>query len=343
MHLELIRNANDWTSLGEEWNTLLLESHLNTPFQTLEFQRSWWKGLGGGEWTNAELFIVIARGENSELRGIAPLFYTEGKLLFIGSHEIADYLDLIVRPVDHAEFCYQLVEFLTHHGDLRWNALELFNVPDNSKTPGLLETAARSNGLNFGTEQLKASPYIQVPASFQGFLESLPSKQAHEMRRKLRRAARNPAPLAVEIVGEASELKEGLEDFFTLMDKEANKVAFLRRDGMRKQIENIAEAFFEAGWLQLFFLKCGSDRIAAYMNFDYRNRIWAYNAGFNTEFAHLSPGWLLMAEMVKWCVANKREVFDFMRGAEDYKYRFGGVNRYVNKVTIFKKQEGIQN
>ncbi|MGH2582315.1 MAG: GNAT family N-acetyltransferase [Anaerolineales bacterium] len=227
--------------------------------------------------------------------------------------------------------------FLADTTDIQRETLEFYNLPDDSKTPNFLEAATRSIGLNFKIEQLKASPYIQIPASFEEFLESLASKQAHEMRRKVRRAAKNPAPITVEIVSEASQLEEGLEHFFALMDKDSEKAAFLRRDGMRKQVENIARAAFEAGWLQLFFLKSGPRRIAAYMNFDYGKRIWAYNAGFDPEFAYLSPGWLLMAEMVKWCIANRREVFDFMRGAEDYKYRFGGIDRYVNKVTISRR------
>ena len=31
---------------------------------------------------------------------------------------------------------------------------------------------------------------------------------------------------------------------------------------------------------------------------------------------------------------NGREALDFMRGDEDYKYRFGGVNRHVQRVQI---------
>jgi CelD/BcsL family acetyltransferase involved in cellulose biosynthesis len=339
MRLTLIRNAHEWDLSAQEWNALLSESHIDTPFQTYEFQRDWWEAFGGGEWKNAELHIVTGRGDHGQLRAIAPLFYAHGQLLFIGSHEIADYLDVIVRHEDHAGFSNSLIEYLANSAEIKWNRIELYNMPDDSRTPGFLEAAVRSHGLNFMTERLKASPYIRVPASFEEFLDNLPSKQAHEMRRKLRRAARNPAPITVDIVSEASQLEKGLEDFFALMNKDAEKAAFLRRDGMRRQVEKIARSAFEAGWLQLFFLKCGSQRIAAYMNFDYGNRIWAYNAGFDPEFAHLSPGWLLMAEMMKWCIANGREVFDFMRGAEEYKYRLGGIVRYVNKVTISRKGE----
>jgi len=42
-----------------------------------------------------------------------------------------------------------------------------------------------------------------------------------------------------------------------------------------------------------------------------------------------SPGWVLLGSLLQW--ANERHVaeFDFMRGDEEYKYRFGAVDRFV--------------
>jgi CelD/BcsL family acetyltransferase involved in cellulose biosynthesis len=48
----------------------------------------------------------------------------------------------------------------------------------------------------------------------------------------------------------------------------------------------------------------------------------------------LSPGWVLLAHVIQWCCENKRYEFDFMRGDEEYKYRFGGVNQYVMRVKL---------
>ena len=40
----------------------------------------------------------------------------------------------------------------------------------------------------------------------------------------------------------------------------------------------------------------------------------------------------LEATIPMLCCEYERYEFDFMRGDEDYKYRFGGVNRYVMRV-----------
>ncbi len=336
--IEEIRKTADWAALATQWNTLLRESHNNVPFLTYEFQRAWWDHLGGGEWQDAELNILVGRDEDGKLIGIAPLFSTqiEGQrvLQFIGSHEIADFLDLIVRPEDHAAFSEAVLAHLVEHSK-DWQRIELYNLLDSSRTTQALKELSASAGLNFDLEALQPSPYIEIPASFEAFVDSLEAKQAHELRRKLRRAARNPQPIAMEIVDDAGEVGQALDHFFALMAQEADKVVFLT-SAMRGQLGAIAHAAFAAGWLQLAFLKCGNVRIAGYMNFDYDNCIWAYNAGFDNEYAYLSPGWVMLAEMMKWNIEHGRKIFDFMRGDEEYKYRFGGKDRFVQKAVISK-------
>jgi CelD/BcsL family acetyltransferase involved in cellulose biosynthesis len=37
---------------------------------------------------------------------------------------------------------------------------------------------------------------------------------------------------------------------------------------------------------------------------------------------------------LQWCNENGIEAFDFMRGDEEYKYRFGGVDRHLDRLTL---------
>ncbi|MDP1778702.1 MAG: GNAT family N-acetyltransferase, partial [Anaerolineales bacterium] len=59
-----------------------------------------------------------------------------------------------------------------------------------------------------------------------------------------------------------------------------------------------------------------------------------HEAGINRDFMDLSPGWVLLSYVLQWCCENGRYEFDFMRGDEEYKYRFGAVNQYVMRVRI---------
>lgn len=338
MKIDVIRSADSWSAMAQEWNTLLQASHLNLPFLTYEFQRAWWEHLGGGEWQTAELHILAARDEQGQLVGIAPLFrapHEDGShsLRLIGCHEIADFLDFICRPQDLDAFVAAVLEHVQAFDG--WQEAEFYNLLSESQTLAALPAAATAAGLQVEQETLQPSPYIVLPKTFDEYVEQLDSKQAHELRRKMRKAARNVVPLSTEVIRDAAELDPALNDFFALMTQEGEKASFLK-PAMRAQMEAIARSAFAAGWLQLIFLKAGQERIAAYLNFDYDNRIWGYNAGFSNAHGTLSPGWLMMAEMMTWAIENGRAVFDFMRGGEEYKYRFGAVDRFVTRVRLSK-------
>ena len=83
----------------------------------------------------------------------------------------------------------------------------------------------------------------------------------------------------------------------------------------------------------------GDQKAAAYLNFDYANHIWVYNSGINYEFWNISPGWVLLGYLLQWANDHQRTEFDFMRGDEKYKYRFGAVDRFVVRVSITKGTE----
>jgi CelD/BcsL family acetyltransferase involved in cellulose biosynthesis len=103
---------------------------------------------------------------------------------------------------------------------------------------------------------------------------------------------------------------------------------------MREQVHLSCKAAFENGWLQLAFLEADGQKAAGYLNFDYRDRIWVYNSGFARRFMDLSAGWVLLGYLLQWANENKRLEFDFMRGDEDYKYRFGAVDKFVVRARI---------
>lgn len=331
MRIETIHTVEDWAALQADWQSLLESTHQNSPFLTYDFQRAWWQHLGGGEWQAAQLHILTGRDEAGQLRGIAPLFAVGDTLRFIGAHEIADFLDLIVRPADLPGFVQAL---LAHLAGSDWAALELHNLLDESATPAALQAAAAAAGWAAELETLQPSPYITLPDSFDAYGEMLDSKQAHELRRKLRNAAKYPVAVDLEIVDSRHpQLAAALDDFFALMAQEADKAAFLTPD-MQVQMRAIAQAAAAGGWLQLAFLTVGAERVAGFMNFDYLGRIWAYNSGFSSQHARLSPGWVLLAYMIEWCIAQGRSVFDFMRGDEEYKYHFGAQNRFVQRLRL---------
>ncbi|MCK6540227.1 MAG: GNAT family N-acetyltransferase [Anaerolineales bacterium] len=317
------------------WNALVEQSIADTPFSRYEYLVEWWRTLGGGEWKDAELLLVSA-SEQDQLVGIAPLFIADydgaRALLLIGSIEISDYLDLIVRETDLPRFLCELLDLLASLPADTWSALDWYNLPDASPTLPALKAESEKRGWTYGEEVYRPTPRIPLNGSFEDYLAGIDKKQRHEIRRKMRRAAESGRVRFYVVDGNA-DIEPELESFFHLMVQDPNKALFLR-DAMRDQMSRSLRAAHEYGYLWLGFLEVDGVKVAGSLNFDYRNKLWGYNSGVSRDFMELSPGWVLLGHTIQWCCENGRYEFDFMRGDEEYKYRFGGVNRYVMRVRV---------
>ncbi|HET9589891.1 MAG TPA: GNAT family N-acetyltransferase [Anaerolineales bacterium] len=322
------------------WNQLVEQSIADTPFSRFEYLSEWWKTLGGGEWNSAELVLVSA-SENDQLIGMAPLFITEYEgqraLMLVGSIEISDYLDLIVRADDLPRFLSGLLDFLASSLADTWSALDWYNLPDSSPTLVALKAEADNRSWDHHEEVYRPTPHIPLNGSFEEYLARLEKKQRHEIRRKMRRAAES-GRVRFYVVDKEADIEPELGSFFHLMEQDPNKALFLK-DAMREQMSTTIHAAHEGGYLWLGFLEVDGEKVAASLNFDYKNKLWGYNSGVSRQHMELSPGWVLLAHTIQWCCEHGRYEFDFMRGDEDYKYRFGGVNRYVMRVRVVRKNE----
>lgn len=319
------------------WNNLVEESIADTPFSRYEYLSKWWETLGGGEWNSAEL-VLISASENDRLVGVAPLFITEydgqPALMLVGSIEISDYLDLIVRANDLPRFLSGLLDFLAASSAGHWSAIDWYNVPDSSPTLAALKEEAGKRGWEHHEEIYRPTPRIALNGSFEEYLARLDKKQRHEIRRKMRRAAES-GRVRFYVVDKDAAIESELESFFQLMIQDPNKALFLK-DDMRDQMSSTIRAAHEGGYLWLGILEIDGDKVAASLNFDYKNKLWGYNSGVSRAHMELSPGWVLLAHVIQWCCEHGRDEFDFMRGDEEYKYRFGGVNKYVIRAKAVK-------
>ncbi|NUQ60041.1 MAG: GNAT family N-acetyltransferase [Anaerolineales bacterium] len=332
MDFQLLDNF-DQINAGE-WNGLLKESVSDTPFSRHEYQKLWWERRGGGEWKDARLVLIAAR-ENEKLIGIAPLFIAEYEnrpaLLLNGSIEISDYLDLIVRADDHSRFLSGLLDFLASSPALSWSRLDWYNLPDDSPTLAALKAESATRGWTHREEIYRPTPRIALNGSFDDYLSRIEKKQRHEIRRKMRRAAESDLNVRFVLVERSADIEPELNAFFDLMTHDPGKAQFLH-PAMREQMTDILRAAHNEGYLWLGFLEIDGVKTAASLNFDYNGKLWGYNSGVSRAHMELSPGWVLLGHTIQWCCENNRHEFDFMRGDEEYKYRFGGANRFVMRV-----------
>lgn len=309
-----------FANLREEWEALLATAHNPLFFQTPTFTQTWWETLG-----KPELQVLTFRDSTQHLVGLAPLCVVqEGNqrtLQFLGCTDVTDYQDILTTPEQQEEVTKAFFAHLETVAP-NYSNIKLCSLPDASPTLEFVRTKLTPN--LFTIEQQTVAPNLQLPETWEQYLESLDRKQRHEIRRKWRKLERTKPNHVFSVVTTPIEATQKIQDFIVLHKAsspgkqrfwDAHHTAFFTK---------LVQATAEAGILKLFFLLIDDQPVATMLIFDYNNQYLLYNSGYNPAvFAELSTGNTLLAYTIKDAVGNKRNKYDFLRGDEAYKFRFG--------------------
>jgi CelD/BcsL family acetyltransferase involved in cellulose biosynthesis len=318
-----------------EWRGLLRLDPNRHVFATPEWNRLWWEEFGAGK----DLFaLTVKRG--SEVAGIVPLYRKneDGRqiLRFVGGIDLTDYLGPVCSRDDRREVADTLVDWLLDT-DVEWDEFDGHNmlVPFGF-AEFLVETADR-HGLDIVLSQEETSALLPLASDWDQYLNGLESKDRHELRRKMRRFAREFPDARVRVATDQTLDR----DFQTFVDMhrgaEGHKGHFMRPD-ISTFFERVARLFQERGWLRLDLLEIGDHAVASTFSFELDNTFYLYNSAYEPEAGRLSPGFVLVAQLVERSIQEGLHWFDFLRGPERYKYQLGAQALPLNNVRILKEK-----
>lgn len=293
-----------------DWLKLASAGAARHVFFTPEWARAWFETAGGGE-----LRLHKVRNDG-RLIGLVPLLRKDGVTTLLGDKEVCDYLDVLALPGEETKVVEALLEDFEAGGEV----LDLVPLRPDSVLFQLLPALAEKRGVCCATEMIDVSFDVPLPSSWEEYLKALRGKDRHELRRKLRNLSKS---------GETSfynvpPTSENMRDFFHLFRiSREDKEAFMT-PGREAFFTRLAHDLGEMGWVQLSFLELDEQRVATAMCFDYGDAISLYNSGYEPEFGPLSVGLLCKAMTIRQAIEKGRKVYDFLRGAEDYKFHLGG-------------------
>ncbi len=275
----------------------------------------WWRERGAG----AELYLCAVR-QGETVIGIAPLLLKEGGASFIGSSDVCDYLDFVVAPGREQDFFDSLLDGLRQKGITR---LELSCLRPDSTAAVNLMTMAKNRGYEVSCRQEDVSLELDLPATWEEYLEMLTAKQRHEVRRKLRRLS-EAGDIDYCVVDDSEAVSHSIDIFLKLFRSgREDKVSFMTAQ-MESFFKSMAETMAKVGLLRLGLLQLNGSPVAAIMYFDYKGKVYLYNSGYDPEYGSLSVGLLSKVLCIKDSIQRGSKGFDFMKGAEIYKYHLGG-------------------
>lgn len=332
--MELIKGSKVFEAItAAEWDALAVQGMTDTPFQRYAYQKAWWTHLGPGE-----LYTIIVREDDTgKLTGIAPFYIQNGVVQFNGSKEETDYLDIIAAEQNAEAVWTAVFDCLCSSDFPTWQSVDLHCLPAASPSLEIVPRLVASRGFILSQNGVcEVCPVIPLEGSFEDYLMNIDKKQRHEIRRKLRRA--DGADATLEIIGPDDDLHAAVDEFLELLQKSSPDKEEWLSEGRTAVFHEVAEAAMQAEMLQLMFMRINGERCAALFNFIYNGRTWVYNSGLDmSKHSHLSLGVVLTSYAIEYAAERGFQTFDFLRGDETYKYRFGAQDTEIYQLTIQKE------
>ena len=309
------------------WNGLLDQARLPSIFLTWQWQTVWARAFLGGR----PLHLLRIADDAGTLTGLLPLYdEAPGERRLVGGVDVSDYLDLIA-PAGREEDGWQA---LLHHRAGDPAAWDLHGIRALSPTLEILPRLSLASGLRASVEREDRCPVLELPSSWETYLEQLSGKNRHELKRKIRKLERELPGTSVRSHASPEGWEGELAKFLRLHRLSKVGKARFMDERMEGFFREITRALAAAGWARLWFLDREGAGVAAFLCFEYRGSVGLYNSGFDPQHAKLSPGIVLLAHVIRDAIERGVALFDFLRGEEPYKYAFGPTPQDLFRIRV---------
>lgn len=292
MQTEILSDAG---AIIEEWWDLWRRDAAATPFQSPAWLLPWRRHFPDGD------TVVLTLRDFGRLIALLPLFSHDGRLLPWGAGT-TDWLDGVFDPG---------LDLAALSRGIAWLPLplDLFQIPAGSpllrvQPPGGWTACAGIAG---------SCAVLSLPASFS-------TKVAQNLRYYRRRAERAGAEAPRRL---DSGSFQALADLHTRRWRERGEPGIFADPRMVAWQREALPALDAAGLLQLYVVERDAAVIAVLCVLAAKRRSFYYIGGFDPDLAALGLGTVLVGHAVSEAERQGHGSFDFLRGREPYKYRWG--------------------
>lgn len=318
-----IHCISDFAQLENHWKRLAAAGNA-TVFQTWEWSAAWWRHNQRGK----KLMALLCE-ETGELGagviGLAPFYRTAGVLRLVGTGG-SDYLDFLALPGHETGVAIMVAEWLQSN-PYRWLWADLQQIAPGSTARHLT-----------GTQQWpgETCPYLPLPTTYGAFLQTR-NKKLRQNIGYYERSMEKQHALEIRLASHKS-FKADIRAFFELHQLRWRgrwmPGAFASQAARAFHTE-AAWALLESGNLRLHTLRLDGKAVASLYCFHKARTTYYYLSGFDPKVSKLSPGTVLTANAIQHAIeADGATTFDFLRGDEGYKYKWGAQDRYNKRLSL---------
>ena len=327
VEVEVVTEPAAFLALGREWNAVQARSGTSNLFLSWEWISTWWEVYC----RVSVLHVLVARSLDGTITGLAPLHLRRRRLFGIGLLSVVEFigagsdvtpdgLDFIVATGWEAVVVAAFASSLS--SDARVQALNLRPFAGEASCVALLQAElARHPGL-VEVHPHSVCPVMNLPSTWEQFIADRSRNYRKKMGEYERRLARD-----LKATLRRSETPDDLaRDLPVLVrlhrERWGRESRAFRSDEYIRFHERLAGRLLARGALRLFTLESGTRPLAMLYCFCDGHRYYYYQAGRDPELSRYRVGFVVMHQAMKAAIEEGVEAFDFLRGAEEYKYHW---------------------
>ena len=316
-------------AIAAQWDCM---AH-SVPFRRTAWLHSWWNHYR----PVGDLYVLQVTDSHGQIVGLAPWFVArslrQGRVLRpLGCGEVcSDYLGILATADHEPQVAAALARWLTeaasgkHDAADRWDLLDLVSVDNGDSLIArfVRELAEAGNHVH----RLPAANCwrVNLPDSWDAYLAQL-SKPHRKVVRRTDRQWFESGKARLQYVRTQEQLHRVMD---VLIDLHQRRQTGLGKPGCFASsafsgfLREAAERMLSEQTLRLYWLELDGQPIAAEYQMIGGDTTYAYLAGIDPDRLDVSPGHMLQVANLKDVIGEGQRAFDFLRGDEAYKLRWG--------------------
>jgi CelD/BcsL family acetyltransferase involved in cellulose biosynthesis len=308
------------------WDQLLASSQCNKAFASLE----WYAASCSKQESWTPYAVVAYRGGHAVC--ILPLVLDHEDSTAKFPHHGADYNDVVAGSADGAIIADLISRALSPQNGCKRMVLSRLR-PDSSCAAAFQFLQQRTD-IDCAWRDIDSYWHIQLPASFDAYLES----RSPTLRKDVRKASRNLAREGLTIrelyPGELEPVDLPLLLTRLGVARHREKCSFVRAPYIQRFLNEALPPLFRKGFLRAFAILRSTEIVALDLCIVTAGGLATCDGGFLPEVERCSPGTALFAFGIQQAIASGFQEFDFMRGDEIYKRRWANSSYVVGEIQV---------
>lgn len=291
-----------------------------TLFNTFEWLTTWVGAMAGGRSVHT---LSVRRGER--LSACVPLTY--GREIMCGlpvrslrfaGEPLADRVALVAEGDDVRRLVWDaLVAF-----PRPWDVAVLSELPDDPSQRVAVERWGAARGIGCLWRRCARSPILELdgrgPDGIRAGYSKTLATRLRRSRKRLETAGAVRFERLVPEPGDVDGLVRACKSIEDASWKGRRSVGIFSEPGRSRFFRELSRRFSAKRWLDIGLLRL-DDRLISYRyGFRFKNVYFDYNLAFDPAYAPLSPGRILLDEMVASSAAAGLSAVDASRGALDH-------------------------